>query len=136
MLEYIYEWIGNIAFYMIMVIAVLHLLPNSDYQKYIRFFTGLVLVILLATPILKIFGMEKDLANLYDSRAYQEQMKKIEESSEFLNNIAPIEETAGEPLCIRKAKAFRRQCREKTVKIWDQELIVGCSGMIMKQRMR
>ena len=97
MLEYIYEWIGNIAFYMIMVTAVLHLLPNSDYQKYIRFFTGLVLVIFLATPILKIFGMEKDLANLYDSRAYQEQMKKIEESSEFLNNIAPIEETAGEP---------------------------------------
>ena len=38
MLEYIYEWIGNIAFYMIMVTAVLHLLPNSDYQKYIRFF--------------------------------------------------------------------------------------------------
>lgn len=97
MLEYIYVWIGNIAFYMIMVTAVLHLLPNSDYQKYIRFFTGLVLVILLATPILKIFGMEKDLVNLYDSSAYQEQMKKIEESSEFLNNIAPIEETAGEP---------------------------------------
>ena len=37
---------------------------------------------------------------------------------------------------LEKAKAFRRQCREKTVKIWDQELIVGCSGMIMKQRMR
>ena len=47
-----------------------------------------------------------------------------------------FKETAGEPLCIRKAKAFRRQCREKTVKIWDQELIVGCLGMIMKQRMR
>ena len=47
-----------------------------------------------------------------------------------------FKETAGEPLCIRKAKAFRRQFREKTVKIWDQELIVGCSGMIMKQRMR
>ena len=47
-----------------------------------------------------------------------------------------FKETAGEPLCIRKAKAFRRQCREKTVKIWDQELIVWCSGMKMKQRMR
>ena len=46
--------------------------------------------------------------------------------------IAP----AGAPLCSRKPKAVRRQCREKTVKIWDQELIVGCSGMIMKQRMR
>lgn len=39
-----------------------------------------------------------------------------------------FKETAGEPLCIRKAKAFRRQCREKTVKIWDQELIVGGFG--------
>jgi len=37
-------------------------------------------------------------------------------------------ETAGEPLCIRKAKAFRKQCQEKTVKIWEKELIVGCSG--------
>ena len=41
-------------------------------------------------------------------------------------------ETAGEPLCIRKAKAFRKQCQEKTVKIWDKELIVGCSGSKMR----
>ena len=41
-------------------------------------------------------------------------------------------ETAGEPMCIRKAKAFRKQCMEKTVKIWDKELIVGCSGSKMR----
>ena len=43
-----------------------------------------------------------------------------------------FKETAGEPLCIRKAKAFRKQCREKTVKIWEKELIVGCSGSKMR----
>ncbi|MCF7935986.1 MAG: formate C-acetyltransferase/glycerol dehydratase family glycyl radical enzyme [Synergistales bacterium] len=37
-------------------------------------------------------------------------------------------ETEGEPLVIRKAKAFRRQCSEKTVRIWDDELIVGNAG--------
>lgn len=41
-------------------------------------------------------------------------------------------ETGGEPLCIRKAKAFRKQCREKTIKIWEKELIVGCSGSKMR----
>ncbi|MGI6679141.1 MAG: glycyl radical protein [Dehalobacterium sp.] len=41
---------------------------------------------------------------------------------------AGFRETEGEPLVLRKAKAFRRQCREKTVTIWDHELIVGCSG--------
>ena len=34
----------------------------------------------------------------------------------------------GDPLVVRKAKAFRKQCREKTVTIWDDELIVGSSG--------
>ncbi|WP_352401956.1 glycyl radical protein [Synergistes jonesii] len=37
-------------------------------------------------------------------------------------------ETQGEALVTRKAKAFRRQCSEKSVKIWDDELIVGNSG--------
>jgi len=37
-------------------------------------------------------------------------------------------ENEGEPLVVRKAKAFLKQCREKTVTIWDDELIVGCSG--------
>ncbi|NLN48569.1 MAG: formate C-acetyltransferase/glycerol dehydratase family glycyl radical enzyme [Clostridiales bacterium] len=37
-------------------------------------------------------------------------------------------ETDGEPLVVQKAKAFKKQCEEKTVTIWDDELIVGCSG--------
>lgn len=41
-------------------------------------------------------------------------------------------ETGGDPLCIRKSKAFRKQCQEKTVQIWEQELIVGCSGSKMR----
>lgn len=41
-------------------------------------------------------------------------------------------ETEGEPLCIRKAKALYRMCDQKTVKIWDKELIVGIPGSKMR----
>lgn len=41
-------------------------------------------------------------------------------------------ETAGEPLAIQKAKSFRKQCQEKTIEIWDKELIVGCAGSKMR----
>ena len=41
-------------------------------------------------------------------------------------------ESEGEPLVVRKAKAFRKQCQEKTVIIWDDELIVGSSGSKMR----
>lgn len=43
-----------------------------------------------------------------------------------------FQETEGLPLVVRKAKGFYRQCKEKTVKIWDDELIVGCSGSKMR----
>ncbi len=43
-----------------------------------------------------------------------------------------FQESEGEPLVAQKAYAFRKQCFEKTIKIWDDELIVGNSGS--KQR--
>lgn len=43
-----------------------------------------------------------------------------------------FQESEGEPHVVQKAYAFRKQCIEKTIKIWDDELIVGNSGS--KQR--
>lgn len=43
-----------------------------------------------------------------------------------------FQESEGQPQVVQKAWAFRKQCMEKTVKIWDDELIVGNSGS--KQR--
>ena len=76
MFEYLYEWMQNIAFYMIMVTFIMHVIPNSDYKRYIRFFTGLVLAVMLAAPVLKLFGMGDVWQNLYGNETYQEQVKK------------------------------------------------------------
>ena len=87
MLEYIYEWMENIAFYMVLVTAVMHLLPDSDYQKYVRFFTGLTLVVLLLTPVSGLFGIDEELKNISQNRDYEAQMEKIQEASPFLEDI-------------------------------------------------
>lgn len=86
MLEYIYEWMENIAFYMVLVTAVMHLLPDSDYQKYVRFFTGLTLVVLLLTPVSGLFGIDEELKNISQNRDYEAQMEKIREASPFLED--------------------------------------------------
>jgi len=41
-------------------------------------------------------------------------------------------QTEGEPVVVRKAKAFKEQCQRKTLSIWDDELIVGCIGSRMR----
>ena len=60
MLEEIYSWIQNISVYLIVTAAVMHAIPGKEYEKYVRFFSGLVLILLLFTPLLKLTGKETD----------------------------------------------------------------------------
>lgn len=58
MFDYIYEWLQNLSYYMILITAVTYVLPSNSYRKYIRFFTGLVLILMLLTPICNLFRVE------------------------------------------------------------------------------
>ena len=56
MFDYLYDWLQDISYYLILVTAVTYVLPSNSYRKYIRFFTGLVLILMLMTPVLHLFG--------------------------------------------------------------------------------
>lgn len=49
MFTYLYDWMYQITFYLVIFTAALQLLPSGNYRKYVRFFVGLVLI-LLVTP--------------------------------------------------------------------------------------
>ena len=87
MLEYIYQWIENIAFYLIIFTVAMQMIPNNNYKKYIQFFTGLILIIMLAGPILKIFGAEQDFQDFYKSAEFEQKVKEIEEATKYLEGI-------------------------------------------------
>lgn len=80
MTAYLYQWIERIAFYLILVTVVLQVLPDNDYRKYLRFFTGLILILLLAGPILNLFGMGENLSAYYEEavRAQERQEDQME----------------------------------------------------------
>lgn len=88
MFDYIYQWLQNLAFYMILVTIVIQVLPNNSYQKYIRFFCGLILVVLLAAPVMKVLGMEEKLSNIYHSAEYEHAQKEMEEAGAYFNELA------------------------------------------------
>lgn len=44
-----------------------------------------------------------------------------------------MKETAGEPMCIRRAKAFKKYCETKTITILPYELIIGNTGSAPRQ---
>ena len=81
MFEYISQWLKNITFYYIIVTVILQMIPSQEYKKYIQFFTGLILILLLAQPILNLTetGVSLD--------TYEEQMQRFEEEISYLGEM-------------------------------------------------
>lgn len=59
-MSYLYQWTKSIVFFYILMTAALHLLPQSSYQRYLRFFGGMVIAALLIAPLLQALGREGD----------------------------------------------------------------------------
>ena len=82
MLDYIYQWMENIAFYLVILVVVVQMVPSTQYKKYIRFFAGLILIFMLTGPILKLFGISE-----YQDTEYQKELKKIQEATKQMEDI-------------------------------------------------
>lgn len=78
MLEYLSEWMKQIAYYMVLVTLVMQLSAGKSYQKYIRMFTGIVLVLLVLSPAAKLASV--DLSEILDSvkDQYEEEMQGLD----------------------------------------------------------
>lgn len=92
MFDYFYEWIQNLTFYIILTTCVLHLLPGKEYKKYVQFFTGLVLILMLITPVVKIFGIEGA-----DFENELEELQERIDSWELPENAIEVEDILIEP---------------------------------------
>lgn len=74
MITGIYQWIKNIAFYMILITAVMNLIPNNNYKKYINLFTGIVMIILVISPISKLLGASTRLDSNFIKNIYNQEI--------------------------------------------------------------
>ena len=49
--EILLEWARNIIFFMVFLSVISHLLADASYEKYIRFFAGMVLILITISPL-------------------------------------------------------------------------------------
>ncbi len=57
--ELIYGWMKNLAFFFIFMTAVLNCLPDNRYRKYVRFFLGMLVIIILARPLTEFLHLDE-----------------------------------------------------------------------------
>lgn len=87
MFKYLFEWIQNLAFYLVIITAVFQVIPGNGYKKYVKFFSGLVLILLMLTPIMKLTGIEKQFNELYHSRTYEMEQAEIIRQQDYFEGM-------------------------------------------------
>ena len=77
MKEEIYQWVKTLSVFYIVFSAVLHLIPDSKYERYIRSFMGLLLIYILLTPVFSLLGSGEKM--IEDFRLnYQKELNSLE----------------------------------------------------------
>ena len=76
MKEAIYSWIKCLAIFYILLTMLIHLVPTGKYQRYVRFFMGLLLILVLIQPLLTVGQLEQILSWETLSEGIQQEEKK------------------------------------------------------------
>lgn len=66
-MEAVYGWVKNIIYYMIFLAVVNNLLADSKYEKYIRFFAGMVLILLVVSPLTGRLRLDQQISSMFQS---------------------------------------------------------------------
>ena len=77
MKEAIYSWIKCLAIFYILLTMTMHLVPTEKYQRYVRFFMGLLLIVMLITPVLSVLEKAKALPESFSSLYQQEEKQRL-----------------------------------------------------------
>lgn len=80
-MHFLTEWIMNIIVFILLAMIVDMLLPSSSMKKYTKLVTGLLLIAIILTPVLKIFSQD------FDSLMAQVSAKSIVNKNQVENLI-------------------------------------------------
>lgn len=79
----IYDWMKNLAIFYILFTAVQQMIPAKKYERYIRFFMGLLLILMMSVPIMSLLkyggGVWEDFWEAY--QRHQEELEELNQEN-------------------------------------------------------
>ncbi len=76
-MDQIYDWVRNITYYLIFITVVENLLPSKKYGKYIKFFAGMVLILIVLKPITQGLRLDDTMANYFKTISLKNDAKEL-----------------------------------------------------------
>ena len=94
-MEWLARWVRNLAFYFIFLSVLMNVIPQGEERKYIRFFMGLLLILVLIQPLLTVGQLEQILSWETLSEGIRQEYEDFSMEKKYL-------EQEGKGLCTEK----------------------------------
>lgn len=80
----IYEWMKNLTLFYVLFQASMQLVPDKTYEKYIRFYMGLLMILLMLSPVFLLLGRNEEIWQDFGAFYEKEELKRMEKEAENL----------------------------------------------------
>ena len=72
------QWVQNIACYLIFTTVIINILPGKKYEKYLRLFAGMVLILLVLQPLTGALRLEDKITYYFETFTFQNDAASLE----------------------------------------------------------
>lgn len=88
MTEALYSWVESLVCYYILLSAVTNFLPDNSFKKYIQYYLGLLLILVMLSPVFQVIGIQKEIdrcveelgETFKDRETWEERAESFEEN--------------------------------------------------------
>ncbi len=102
-MDIINNWIKNIVIYMILNAIVMNLLGDKSYKKYVSIVSGMILVLIIISPLMNYMDLEDTLDYYLQANDF------AVETSEFKNDLNRMEEAQSDAIFAEYKEKIRLQ---------------------------
>lgn len=76
MKQIMYEWVRNIVSYQLIVSIVINMIPKNEYIKYVRFFLGMLFLLITIQPVFRLFSLTETMDTRYARQIWEREVKE------------------------------------------------------------
>ncbi|MCT8138695.1 stage III sporulation protein AF [Anaerobacillus sp. CMMVII] len=120
-MQFLTEWISNIILLILLATILELLLPNSSLQRYVKMVVGLLLLVIILTPLLSIFS--KDVDSWVSSLGFSNQLEENNVQISLENKKREIQEVTLAYISEQVAVQLKRQVEEGMITKFEKEIV-------------
>lgn len=86
-MDAVYEWVKNMICCLCLLEMLYHIIQNAKYQKYLRFFGGIIFMLLTVGPLLDFFDLQASFGEALQFSLRQEDAWNLQEAAKSLAEL-------------------------------------------------